>query len=275
MKVRLGEVERTGRALDLRDDPIDPERLVRAARDPTAALVAAPPPGPVHEAVGFLRPEMDLDCGSALVAAGRSIGLESPYAAEIDRLDREIAAIDPPTPDLRAARKRVAEAGEDLAALEEDVARISGRLNARRDAGLATEAVEDELAARTRDLTEAETEVIAAREALSRAEERAAAARDARAKRLSLVDRRENRRREARQWFRRKLGPTFELALRSLPLSADPAPPVEYSGADFEAALALARIGSLAAPVVLVGGPFETAVAARAALASPVILASV
>lgn len=275
MRVRVDETELVGQALDLRSCDVRAERLVAAVCDPGADRVVAPPPNPPHQQVGLIRPGMQFDCGSALVDAGRSIGLESPQSAEIARLDREIAAIEPEAPDLRAARQRAAEAGADVAALKEAVARTSGRLNARRDAGLPIAEVKQELAERTRELTEAETEAIAAEEALSRAESRAEAARDERAKRLSLVDRRENRRRDARQWFRSVLADRFERALGSLPVEAEPARPSEFDGPDHEAALAIARIADLSAPIVIADGSFETAVSARGALDAPVLLASV
>ncbi|MFB6086389.1 MAG: hypothetical protein ABEJ84_06235 [Halodesulfurarchaeum sp.] len=275
MRVRLGETTLVGQALDLRGHGVGATRLAAAVRDPDSDLLIGPPPNPIHTHLGLISPGMQFDCGGALLEAGRSIGLESPQAAEIARLDREIAAIDPVTPDLRAARQRAAEAGADVAALREAVARTGGRLNARRDAGLRIAEVKQELAARTRELTEAETEAIAADEALSRAEERAEAARDERARRLSLVDRRENRRREARQWVREALGTAFERAVGSLPVTTDPAEPREFPGRSHEAALAIARIADFSAPVVLLDGPFETAVEARAGLDGPVVLASV
>lgn len=275
MRIRVGESELVGQALDLRAHDVSATQLVSAVREPATDRVAAPPAGELHNSVGIIRPGMQFDCGGALAAAGRSIGLESPQAAEIARLDREIAAIEPESPDLRAARRRAAEAGADVAALKETVARISGRLNARRDAGLPTAEVKQELAERTRELTEAETEAIAAEEALPRAEARAETARDERARRLSLVDRRENRRREARQWFRNALAPAFERALASLPVPTEPTSPAAFAGPAHVAALAIARIAPLTAPVVLVDGPFERAIEARAALDGPVLLASV
>jgi DNA repair exonuclease SbcCD ATPase subunit len=218
---------------------------------------------------------MDLALRCALAAAGRSRGLRAPQADTIERLNREIASIDPDVPDLREARRRVAEAGEDLASLEAQVDRLSGRLAERRDAGQSTADLEARLADRTRELTEAETEAIAAREALERAEERARAARDARERRLSLVDRRENRRREARSWFLDRLEEPFRRALAALPVEAEPTSPATFEDDSIAAALAVARLGDPRAPIVLIDAPFETAVAARGALTAPVILASV
>lgn len=275
MRIQVGETDRVGQAIDLRETPIRATRLVAAIRDPAEELVIAPKPTPVYDHLGPIRSGMEFDCRVALAAAGRSLGLESPHSTAIARLDHRIESIDPETPDLRAARRRVAEAGTDVAALEEEVARTSGRVNARREADLPVEELEERLAALTRELTEAETEAIAAREALAQAESEAAAARDARADRLSLVDRRENHRRAAREWFLETLAGPFERALRGLPIEAEPAPPSDYAGPSHEAALAVARIAALGAPVVLVDGPFETAVTARAALDAPVILTRV
>ncbi|WP_071932509.1 DUF7856 family protein [Halodesulfurarchaeum formicicum] len=275
MRVRVAGDERVGQAVDLRSAAVEPGQLSAALADPSAEWIDAPAPTPPHDAVGLLQPGMELDLRTALAAAGRSLGLVAPQAAEIARLDREIAAIEPDSPDLRAARHRAAEAGADVAALEEQVARTSGRLAARREADLPTEAVQAKLDDLTRKLTEAETEQIAAQEALERAEAAAQAARDARARRLSLVDRRENRRREARAWFLDALAEPFERALASLPGDAAPTPPASFDGPTLTGALAVARIADLSTPVVLVDGPFETAVEARAALDAPVVLASV
>ena len=274
MKVRVGPVEREGQAVDLREAAVDPGTLAAAIADPGDRRVQAPPPGPLHERVGTIRPGMSLSLRCALTAAGRSRGMRAPQAPAIERLNREIAAIEPEHPDLRGARRRAAETGEELAGLEAQVERLSGRLAERRDAGAATADLEARLADLTRELTEAETEAIAAREALERAEERAEAARDAQERRLSLVDRRENRRREARSWFVDRLAGRFHRALAALPVDAEPVAPAAFDGDPIAAALAAARIGAPAAPIVLVDSPFETAVAARAALGAPVILAS-
>ena len=275
MRVQVGEDRRVGQALDLRASQISGTRLAAAIREPTDDLVVAPEPTTVQDELALIRPGMAFDCRVALAAAGRSRGLTAPQSEAITRLDRRIDEIDPETPDLRAARRRAAEAGQDVTALEEQVARTSGRLNARREADLPTAALEDRLAELTRELTEAETEAIAAREALSRAESQAATARDARAKRLSLVDRRENRRRAAREWFLDALADPFVRALRSLPIESEPARPTDFSGPSHEAALATTRIADLAGPVVLVDSHFETAVTARGSLDVPVILARV
>ncbi len=275
MRVELAGIDQVGQAIDLSEVGVAADRIAAAIRDPNEPAITAAPPGPIHDHVGVIRSGMVLEVGPAVAAAGRSIGLESPQYEAIARLDREIEAIDPAYPDLRAARRRVAEAGADQASLEAAVERTSGRLNARREADLPTADLEERLRDLTRQLTEAETEAIAAREALATAERRAESARDARAERLSLVDRRENRRREARQWFLDVLGERFERALCALPVDVEPAPPRDFDGSNRDAALAIARIADPATPLVVVEAPFQTAVQARASLGAPVLLTSV
>jgi len=272
MRVRTTDGDRVGQALDLRDEAVEPTRLVESIRDPESPVVSAARPGAVHERVGLLHPDMDLDIRGALAVAGRSIGLEAPQATAIASLNRRIEAIDPDAPDLRAARRRAATAGEEVVSLKERVERTSGRLTERRAADQPTEELEAKLADLTQRLTEAETEAIAARQALSQAQAAAATARDERERRLALVDRRENRRREARAWFLEALSERFEQALAALPIEATPAPPSSYDGPPFAAALAIARLGAIDAPLVVADGPFETPIEARGALDAPVIL---
>lgn len=271
MRIRVDGEWRVGSAVDLREDGVDPMGLAERIRDPGADAVVCPPPGDVHDHVGVLRAGMAFDLRDAAVAAGRSLGLCPPQAEAIERLDRRIAAISPPDPDLRAARKRAAEASEAVEALRERVARISGRLSEARDAGRATTELESELSDATRELSEAETDAAAARQALVAAEGRAA--REQRTERLSLRDRRENRRREARSWLVERVEPALQRAVASLPVDVSAFDGVrEYAGPARVAAMAVARVARLAAPVVLADSPFETAVRARAALDAPVVL---
>lgn len=275
MILQLGETVRRGQALDCRATPVEARRLGRAVRDETDSLLVAAPPGPVHDHVGVLQPEMDLDRQAALVAAARSLGFVPPQREAIRSLDAEIEAIEPDSVDLAAHRRRVAETGQNLRSLREAVARTSGRLAERRAADRPADDLESELASLTRELSEAETAAIAAREALEQAQRRAGAERDERARRLSLVDRRENRRREARRWLRERIAEAFERAVQALPVADDPAPPAAFDGPDFVAGLAIARIADVDAPIVIAEGPFETAISARAALDAPVVLARV
>lgn len=259
-----------GQALDLRDAPIDAQRVLAGVRDPESETVVCAPPSAVHDHVGHIHEDMQLDRREALVAAARSRGLRAPQDPEIERLDRRIEAISPEEPDLRAARERAAEAGESVDTLRERVARLSGRLTEARETGRETADLAADLQAAIRELTEAETEAAAARQALDTAAERAA--RERRAERLSLVDRRDNLRRRARSWLVDRLEPRFETALASLPVESTLDGPCEYSAPAHHAALAVARVARVRAPIVLFAAPFDRPVAARAALGAPVVL---
>jgi ABC-type transporter Mla subunit MlaD len=214
---------------------------------------------------------MELDRRAALIAAARSIGLQPPQAEAIAALETEIDAIEPADPDLSAARRRAAEAADSVEALRERVARLSGRLAEAREAGRDTESLEDSLDEATRQLTEAETAAAAARQALETAAERAA--REKRAERLSLVDRRENRRREARDWLACEARERLGKALAGLPVAAG-APQVgpEAGIPAHVVALGVVRLARVQAPVIVRDSPFEEPLRARAALSAPVIL---
>ncbi|MFW5918890.1 MAG: hypothetical protein ACOCSF_01665 [Halanaeroarchaeum sp.] len=273
MKVRIGGRLRRGRAIDLRDEPADPERLLAAIADPDSNGVAAPAPGPVHAFVGRLAPGMSIALRPALAAAARSLGRRSPYDEDIAALDRRIADIHVEPIDLEPARRRAAEAGADVAALRERVARLRGRLEAKREADRPTDETRDRLRGAIATLSEAETEALAAEQALASAERAAREVRDRQDRRLSLVDERDNLARRARTALAERIFPQFRRALDAVPVAGRAgAPPDGFDGEPFAAALAVARLATLRAPVVLVGGPFRDPVAARAALDAQVVL---
>ena len=277
MRIRVDGTRIVGQAVDLRDTGIEPDRILDGIRIESDPLVESPPPTEVHRHVGAIRRGMGLDVREALVTAGRSLGLESPYDDEIDEIDHRLAEMQTEHPDLQQARKRAASAGESVEALRERVARLSGRLNALRENGDETDAVEASLRAATRELSEAETEAIAANQALATAEREARRIRDKNAARLSLEDRRENLRRDARSWLVEQLVPPLQNAMASLPVDPlgvdSPLDAGSYPGPRSHLALGIARIADISAPIVLIDSPFATALRARAALSAPVILA--
>lgn len=273
MKVRVAGTVRLGRAIDLRDEPVDPDRLVASIADPDDGKVIGPRPGPVHSFVGLLEPGQSISLRPSLAAAARSLGMRSQYDEDIASLDRAIEDIDVEPVDLAPVRRRAAEAGADVAALRERVAQLRGRLEAEREADRST----DETAARLREaiasLSEAETENVAAEQALTRAEREARATRDERDRRLSLVDERDNLARRARSVLSERVYPQFRRALDALPVDeCAGSEPGGYGGRSFATGLAIARIARLRAPVVIVDAPFDDPVAARAALDAQVVL---
>jgi hypothetical protein len=275
IRVRVAGHEQAGRAVDLVGADVSPGMLVAAVRDGDDDRVRCPSPGPVHEHVGLVdgRPGLDarpVERRVALAAVARSRGERAPSRDRIDRLERQLADLDPPAVDVQAARERVARAGADVAQRRERVAALRGRVEALREAdeeAAAAEAAAD-LADAATALSEAETERAAAEQALDRARERAREARHARERRLELEDRLANARREARA--------TLADAVRERVAAAVVATPGARARglADVDpvtARLALARVARLDAPVVLAARRFPGAAAASDWIGAPVV----
>jgi hypothetical protein len=259
-----------GTAVDLdREATPDPETVAAAVRDPDDDRVDCPTPRRVHEYVGVVDGDTAVPLRAALAAAARSRGERAPRDRRLAEVERRRAAldVDDPEADLAAARERVAEAGADEAELREEVARLRGVAGERDDPG-----VRERLREAARRLSEAETERIAAEEALERARVAARAARDARERRLELADRADNLRRAARDHLAEAVYSSFAAACRVVPGEAAPGDaPGEYSGDGVTAALAVARVAAIDAPVVLACRRFVDAEAARDTIEAPVI----
>jgi hypothetical protein len=267
VRVRVAGVDRTGRALDLAGVDVAPRTLAAAARDGDDDRVHCPSAGPVHEHVGLVdgRP---VARRRVLAAVARALGHRAPNRDRIDDLTERLAALDPSTVDLAAARERVATAGDDVDRLRERVAALRGRVEALREAGTDPSDAAADLAAAAGALSEAETERAAARQALDRERERARAARDARERRLELEDNLGNARREARAALACRVRERVDAA-------AVAAPGARATGfaaaAPVTARLALARVAPLAAPVVLAVRRFPDTGAASDWLGAPVV----
>lgn len=273
MKVILGETVHRGRAVDLRDAAVGAEQLLASIREEGRAPLTCPRPGPAHPFVGHIAPEMHLSLQAALAAAARSRGLRSEHDEDIRSLDAEIEAISVETVDLAPVRRRVAETGADVDSLREQAAHLRGRLEAEREAGRDTAETRAALRETIADLGEAETAELAAEQELAAGERDARAVRDRRDRRLSLVDERDNLARRARSALAGRVYPRFRRAIAALPVDAAPGErPAGFTGASVAAALGVARIAALRAPVVLEAAPFADALAARAALDAPVLL---
>ncbi|QGX95682.1 hypothetical protein EI982_13205 [Haloplanus rallus] len=271
MRVRIDGDVHEGRAIDLRG--VDTAALVRAIRGAEAPIrVECPTPGAVHEHVARLPPSA-FDRRAALADAARARGHEAETAAELETARRELAAASPPTVNVREARRRVAAAGAEEERLRERVAELRGRMQARRETGAGTTAVEAQLEAATSDLAEAETERIAAEQALDRAERAAREARDRREKRLELEDRVANLERRVREELAAAVWGAFRSAVEAVPGSATVGEsPGDYDGDATTAALGVARLAPLDAPVVVESlDRVAGAAAAATTLDAPVI----
>jgi hypothetical protein len=308
VRIVLDRTRYRGRAIDLADKGLSAAVVRRAIERPSAVAVshATDPstdgelatggrrlridctaPGTVHEQVGRIGPGIGLDLRTALAAAARSRGETAPQRDQLRRAREQLDALAVPDAEPRKARRDLATAGADERRLRERVAELRGRVQTLRETAPESQRLADaerELAATAADLSEAETDRLAAEQRLARAERTARRARDARERRLRLQDRVQNLRRRARAALARRAYPAFVDALGALPgvdpsavLSeatapgSDPQELPDVTGETTAAALAVARIADVDAPVVFAGERFETAAAASAWLDAPVV----
>ena len=259
MIVRTADRTWCGSVADLRATGVSGHQVVDAVRgDDAACRVHCPPPGPLFDRVGHVHPEMGLRVRPALAVAARTRGLTPPQDDEIERLRAERDAIDV---DERVPQ-HATPPEEDPAALEERVAELRGRISALRahDIDASDErAALREAAAR---LSEAQTTRLAAAQTRQATREQ----RDRRQRRLRLDDRIANRERNARSWLVERVRGPYERAVFAHDPSADP-----FDCDPTTAALAILRVGTQRAPVVLATERFPTPAAAAAWVEGPVV----
>lgn len=275
---RIGDDVYRGRAVSL-PEGIPEAAVLEAITDDgqngsTDGRIAAecPPADPVHEHVGYIHPEMGLRTRTALARAGRTRGLETPYDDEIAAVRAELDSLSAgePSPGREiAATEEEATARAEVSALQEEVSAARGRLEACRNHGLETEEAANDLEAAIRELSERRTAAAAASEQRERARMEARKRRDRLERRLRLEDRVANLEREARRFLVDRLEEEFAAALGRVPGASPPADP--FAAPAPAAALAIARLASLDAPVVLGTDRFESAEAASEFLDAPVV----
>jgi hypothetical protein len=269
-----------GPVVDL--DGADPRAVVTAVRDEShegehdtlrdGIRIRCPEPRAVHEYVGLVEPGMTLRTRTALAAAARSRGLSAPQDQKLASVRDDLTDLTVPETDTAAARERLAGTESAVAAARERVATLRGHLQATRDAGRETTDLRDELAAAARDLSERETELAAAREALDQAERRAREARDVRERRRRLADRAANLERDARAALVDVVREEYVEAVAAVPGAGATADADDPLDADpVSAALAVARVGRLRAPVVLAVDRFDDAAVAADWFDTPVV----
>lgn len=289
MICRIGAVVYCGRAISL-PRTVDPAAVVAAVRangdgaeQPATGRITVdcPPPQPVHEHVGYIHPEMGLRTRTALARAGRTLGLETSYDDDIAAAREELATVrseldsttggdsDPSTGRRAGTAGGRTVTGEKIESLREEVSAARGRLQACRDHGLDTAAAEAKLEAAIRKLSEHETESTAATQREERARRRARERRDRLERKLRLEDRVANLERNARRSLVDQLREAFAAAIEGVPGAAPSGDPLSASPP--VAALAIARLASLDAPVVLSTERFESAAAAHEVLGAPVV----
>ncbi|WP_181693008.1 hypothetical protein [Natronomonas sp. LN261] len=204
---------------------------------------------------------MSLSRQDALVAAARSVGIETSVDAELRTLRTELETLPETVPSRIEARRRVAETASELEAKRERVATLRGWMQAAAD-----DAIAAEYRSAIRTLSEAETEHAAAREGLAAVRRRARTARDARNRRLRIEDRLGNAERTARRELREAILPRVDAAVSELPGNTVGG----YDDTDaVSAALALVRAGRTERPIVLACGRFPDRDTAERWLGAP------
>jgi hypothetical protein len=274
MRVVAGGAVRTGRAVDLRAVDVAPREVVAAVRGEGGPVaVDCPEPGVVHERVGLVAPGRTVRVRSALAAVGRQRGLVAPQDDELAAVREELAAIDPSEADVAAARERLGAVDEDeLAERRETVAARRGAVEARLALDADVEPAREQLSEAVGALAEAQTDRVAAEQRLDRARKQAREAREQRRERLRLQDRERNLERAAREQLADRLAGEFAAAVDAVPGEGRvPGTPSTFEGDDVTAALAVARMADVRAPLVLAARRFETAAGAAARLDAPVV----
>jgi len=263
------------RVVDLRGRPVDGRALAAAVRgERCVPAVDAPAATLVYGYCGYVGPEMGVRTRTALAAAARTRGVETPHDDAIADLRERVAAIDAVEPSLPPARKSVAD--EDIAALRESVAATRGRLWARERLDGDTAEVESDLRETAQTLATRETERTAAAESRQQRREAARAYRDRLERRRRLTDRLANRRRDAREALVDAVSDRYASALDDVPgtttdNSAGPTPDDPFDAEPVPAALAVLRVARTDAPVVLETNRLGTPTSAAAWLDAPVI----
>lgn len=296
MICHIGGTVLTGRAIDLpahdaaHAAALDPATVATAIRtgrataaDGAVVDVEARAAGSLHERVGCVASDTTLRPRTALAVAARSRGWTTPVddrlEATRDRLASHTAAGDPP--ETAEYRRAVTEATGDVDRLRERAAEARGRIQAGAD-GDRTGATDDDLTGETggnggdgplaeaiRELSEAETVAAAAREQHRRAREAARERRDRLQERLGLADEVANLERAARRHLVERARAPYEGALAAVPGVSDVGDP--FAAAPDAMALAIARLGEVAAPVVVATGRFDSAGGAARWLGAPVV----
>lgn len=271
--VEIDGTRHVGPAIDLRSTALSPPTVRAAVCDGTAGplTVEAPPPGPVYEYVGTLVPDRTYATQAALAATARARGLCSQHATTLTELAAEIDRLAASSGETAAEAKQTI-ATTDVETLRERLDTLRGRIEEQRQTGSADPALVEEFRDLAATLSERKLETTAAEQAHRQAQAANAQRREQLERRLQLQDRYHNLERQARRELADRLETQFTRALAAVP--GDSTATDSKLPTDVTAALAVARLAPVRAPVVVACGRFETAVAARAALHAPVVLVS-
>lgn len=265
MICRIGDVVRCGRVVSI-EQSVDPATVVdsvrSAASDSEAAVaVSAATPQPIHDNVGYLHHGIGLRIRTALARAGRSRGLTTPYDEALRDRRNELNSFTDHCDPVEPYRRKLAETREETETLREEVAAARGRLQAEQEGESEPTDTASALENAIRRLSEVETSAVAARQQLERARTNAREQRDRRERKRELEDKIANLERRARSHLVETLRNEYETALSQVPehtnipqTANDP-----FAAESLPAALAIARVADLSAPLVLACDCFESA----------------
>lgn len=263
-----------GQAIDLEGD-VDPEAMGDSIAGEGPFDVRCPSPDPVHDYVGVVTDSCSISVRSALAVAARSLGIQAPMHDEIETVEKDLAQMGQAGDPRRAiweAQRRIAEAKEREQKLSERVQTLHGRLRALRERDEPLEKTEAAIEAATRALSEAETERIASEERFRQRRRSARERRNRQERRLRLQDKRDNLKRDAKDHLAGAVYDDFADAIQVVPGDGRPTGgPGHYAGDSTTAALAVARIADLRAPIVVACERFTDAGTASDCLEAPVI----
>lgn len=268
-----GTVHR-GPAIDLGND-VDPEAMGDSVAGDGPFDVRCQSPGPVHDYVGVVTEPCSISVRSALAVAARSRGIHAPMDEEIETVEThlvEMGQVGDPRRAISAAQRRIAEANEREQKLSERVQTLHGRLRALGERDEPVEKTEAALEAATRGLSETETERMASEERLQQRRRSAREQRNQQERRLRLHDKLDNLKRAARDHHAEAVDDNFADALQVVPGMGRPeGDPCDYEGDSITAALAIARVADVRAPIVVACDRFTDAGTASDCLEAPVI----
>lgn len=271
MRLRVCGTTYEGRVVDLRCQPVAGGDVAAAVRGawPLPA-VEAPSPGPVYDYCGHVHPSMGLRTKTALAAAARSRGHETAHDEPIAELRDQLTDLDRAEPTLPSAREPVDD--DAITELRESAAAARGRLEARERLDAETADSRATVRETTQRLAQRETERAAARQSRRQRRDRAREYRSRQAERRRLADRLANRRRDARRVLVDRVADEFATAVDAVPGSAsDDRPGDPLDAPPVPAALAILRLATTDAPVVVATDRFRSPTAAADWLGAPVV----
>ncbi|KAA9399368.1 hypothetical protein Har1130_14405 [Haloarcula sp. CBA1130] len=267
MKLRVAGTTYTGAVVDLRARDLDGRTIAASIRGQRCfPVVSCPEPPSVYAYAGHVHPSMGLRTRTALAAAARSRGYETPQDDAIAEYRARLAELECSPPELPTPVDPVPESTID--GLQEAVATHRGRLTAREAIGADNGAAQDDLREAATELSERETRRAAARETRELRREQARAYRDSLEEQRQLADELANLRRSARATLVDRCADTFARAIEAVP---GPVPDDPFEADPVTAALAVLRFARTPAPVVLETDRLGTPTAASDCLDAPVV----